>query len=46
MTLFLGGRTGWMNPLALMPALVNYVRIHKHMFGRYGNMVVTFSNGG
>ena len=32
---FLGGRTGWMNPLALMPALVNYVRIHKQMFGRY-----------
>ena len=32
---FLGGRTGWMNPLVLIPALVNYVRIHKQMFGRY-----------
>ena len=24
-----------MNPLVLMPLLVNYVRIHKQMFGRY-----------
>ena len=31
----LGGRTGWKNPLALLPALASYVRIHRDMFGKY-----------
>ena len=31
----LGGRTGWQNPLALIAALVNYVKIHRDMFGKY-----------